>query len=258
MASWHRRILVGLLLALLPVSWRGARAEEPRRCPIYQPLVKVTSAERWLSEVGGAVFGEGNEWTEFTAAGEFNRWGMLRGHCLEKGRLTFSRNTVSGGCRYRMDAPDGEARFKVSRTLTVTDAAPDVMLATLVWSGGSPQRGVWRRELDYSEQQVWFWGEAPLIQIVAGAKDRSLLEAVERELQRPSDRGDCPPLFRGPPAQSPRLESEIYFSNPGARPEAERVAALLEKLLGKVPVQPWPGEWRYDVVIVVGSKAIDR
>lgn len=94
---------------------------------------------------------------------------------------------------------------------------------------------------------------ARLVQLIPGADDRTLFDAVSAMLLRKVD-GECPRVFTAPQARTPRVESEVFFSSPGARQAASALAKELEGILGPVEPKPWPGEWPYDVIVVAGSQ----
>jgi hypothetical protein len=54
------------------------------------------------------------------------------------------------------------------------------------------------------------------------------------------------------PAMKQRTASEVFFTK-DARPAAEATAKLLAPMIGPTEVKPWPGDWDYHVVVVVGT-----
>jgi len=90
----------------------------------------------------------------------------------------------------------------------------------------------------------------PLVEIIPGAADKTLLDAVRRALRQPKPLGV---VFEGPPAKKPRVVSEVFFTT-GYESEAKEIAEALSKVIGPVVPAPWPGEWAFDVVVVVGAK----
>jgi len=102
--------------------------------------------------------------------------------------------------------------------------------------------------------------QAVAVEFVPGAKDRALFDAVKARASRPpSASGPVDPLqlyllFEGPPAQTPRVASEVFYVE-GAAEHAQEVAEALLPLIGPVRPKPWPGgAWDYEVVVVVGSR----
>ena len=97
--------------------------------------------------------------------------------------------------------------------------------------------------------------EAPLtLQIIPGAKNRAIHEAVSKELQRELVGEACLLLFEGQPARKPRELTEVYTVGEAHQQHAEAIARRLEPVTGPVAVKTWPGDWPYDVVVVTGER----
>lgn len=90
-----------------------------------------------------------------------------------------------------------------------------------------------------------------LVQLIPGAKDTALFDAVKTEIAKSSAADRL--VFEGTPASKPREVSEVLFTS-GNEAEAKKLAAALEPVIGRVEVKPWPGEWDFGVVVVVGAK----
>lgn len=91
-----------------------------------------------------------------------------------------------------------------------------------------------------------------LVQLVPGAKDTALFGAVKAAIEA-QPVADDRLVFEGTPASKPREVSEVLFTA-GNEAEAKKLAATLEPVIGRVEVKPWPGEWDFGVVVVVGAK----
>jgi hypothetical protein len=100
-------------------------------------------------------------------------------------------------------------------------------------------------------------GDRVLVELMQGATDAALYGRVKALVQGDAEVGRGRVLFEGPRARDPRTVSEVFYVGDGNRSQAEAVAARLLPVTGPMEVKPWPGEWDYDVVVVVGAKVVE-
>jgi hypothetical protein len=100
-----------------------------------------------------------------------------------------------------------------------------------------------------------------MVQVVPGSANEELLRAVENRLQASRVWNSPPIVVEGFAAKTPRMFSEVHYVGGKSMNRtaynaqaAERVARVLEPVVGAVVVKEWPGAWPADVVVVVGEQ----
>ena len=246
-----------LLFAALAAA-TTAHAEGGPPCQVNPPLEKVTSLASLVVKLGGIRIDTGmNKDFLFGADGGFSARGMMGMHCREPAAARIAGDQAEGSCSTVTPTEGGDVVGTASARLTVTAASARIMLASLSWPPSYRSSGVSLLRCEAASPTCdWtFPDQVPLTQIIPGAQDQALFEAVRRDLLRaPPVNEECPAVFEGPPARKQRVESEVFFASPAAEVEAKKIAERLKPVIGPVEVKPWPGAWQYSVVVVVGSK----
>lgn len=170
----------------------------------------------------------------------------------------FSESEISDGIRRcredESEKPLGTQHF-LFRVAAVSDT---YWRAQVAWEAAPPRETAVRTFLapkPGSDEPAELPYDPPFtLQIIPGATDRALHEAVSSELQRELTNTRCALLFEGQPAARPRKVTEVYAVGDAHRQEAAAIARRLEPITGPVAVKAWPGDWPYDVVVVTGER----
>lgn len=245
----RRRTLRGMLVTAiagsLAVVLSGAPGEKAKQ--VYAPLASPTKLRireflrkgaGWEGEWPGS-FSLNPDGTVSASSGDAS--------CTNAGSYVVGAKSIS----WRCGLPLGGARKELGGTLEVELVSPGV----LVYRDNGKRRVVSACEPGAGPLRCVRGSQ--LVQVVPGAADHALFERVKGALASL----DLPAaaLVEGAQATRPRVQSQLYYSTSGDEPAAKALATSLAKslepLLGAVEVQPWPGAWDHDVVVVVGSEA---
>lgn len=169
-----------------------------------------------------------------------------------RGTYTISASSLVGKCQGSTESfsvsIDGLAPGVVTYRLTRCDGDQCVTRPVAAW--GAPHG---------SREDT---GGGFLLELIPGSADRTLFDAVQQRLQtafadewQAAGSRVLPLLFVGPPARKARTQSEVFYAKE-SKAAAEAAANLLAPVIGPTTVQPWPGEWDYHVIVVVGDKSI--
>jgi hypothetical protein len=255
----------GLVLLSVPVWFATAGAE----LSIYSVREKPSSANVQDFLKGGVSWtddhGETYDfWADGTANHEDVDYSSVKGEsrcqCQRRGIVAVNAGTIRFDCPY--SCKDGVSSIK-DFSLRAMFAARDA----LVYRDSSGRRVVARNcsgppspavSRTCPSRSVEQGGRFFLVEIVPGASDTELYQAVRKQLQHADGAYDeklrrYAMLFEGPPARTPRAATEIFFAN-GKEDAAALVAEALEVVIGPVSARPWPGSWDYDVIVVVGAR----
>ena len=256
-------------------------AEGAQKTARIHPMPQKPTAERIRKFFSpGVAIGcsrYGKDGTAGLAAGCPSTW------CRSSGAWMASGDSVAFRCEKVPGEECGEREeltqpgVSYAEELKIRLMSPELLIFTAdgSWDGGS-QSGSRRGVLvvaedcvsDTTQPDISHWCARPtdsagcdfperaLIQLRAGSRDQGLYRRVKQQIEATAV-AEVPGVFiEGPPATTTRLVSEVYFVGEGHRPTAVAVATLLEDVTGPAIVRAWPGDSDYDVVVVVGQKAV--
>lgn len=204
----------------------------------------------------------------------FSTYGVPSFECARPEPYRLEGNALRFDCSLVEKGGDSSviSKKRVSFVLELEMLAPDVLvykedLSSLTGKQKPPERFWAVTSTKESNPQVslsFAGAEEVRVELMPGANDRTLFDKV-RNLARGvsadgKSKAEIPPAFKyafvfeGPPARTERVRSEIFYAG-DRQSESEEIAKALEPVLGRVTVRKWPGEWDYDVIVVVGTAA---
>jgi len=258
----------GLVLLSAQASFATV-ATAAAELPIYSAREKPSTASIQKFLEGGVSWGDDQGeayefWPDGTAShedkDETSFKGESRCRCQRRGLVSVNGPTLRFDCPYSCsDGASGLKEFSLralfaARELLVYRDRNGRTVAVDGCAEGMPS------ELSRScaARSVKPGGRFFLLEIIPAASNSALFQAVRKRLQDPGPDHDgtlrgYALLFEGPPARTPRAETEVFFAN-GKKDTAALVAEALEVVIGPVTAKPWPGSWDYDVIVVVGAR----
>jgi hypothetical protein len=268
----HSLRLFAVAVAALGVHV-AALASEPARTVQVRSLPRKPTAERIRQFFAGGV-SIGESFYESGGSARVSAAGSPSVNCSPPGRWQLTADSIGFACETQMTAGDGTVfpGKRYEESLKVRLVSPEVLVfdrEITAYHGRSVSRAVVLVDENCeptSGKGVARSCAAPLglgmssirdrvlIELMPGSADATLWTQLASHLRGLPADGAPGVFFEGPRAREKREVSEIFFVGEKNEAVASELASTLAPILGPVAIKPWPGDWDYDVVVVVGEK----